>query len=297
MNYITNNLMFVSMIGKALKNIHTKPSVKKFAKCSIQVMSDIHFEFTDINALENTTYFKPTARNLIVAGDVGYPHTAEYNKFFEYAAKNWTNVLYVIGNHEYYNSKSKNSVWEPVNKVDIDKQIKKVIDKYPNVHLLDNSKIVIDGVEFIGSTLWSQPLSTNSFNDFVLIYHENQPITKQIVKEWNEISVKFIEESLNEVNGAQKCVITHFMPLQNADIPNTKYDIDPLYDSYFGNYLYNLIKKANVWVSGHTHQSFNFVPKNTNTLWICNPYGYPHEQPHIDHDNMIIDIDANIKSN
>jgi hypothetical protein len=282
--------MFVSMIGKALKDIHKTPVVNKIVKRSIQIMSDVHLEFNGSDILKIKKYFKPCAKNLIVAGDVGYPNTREYSEFFKYVSENWKNVLYVTGNHEYYDPNTGYSVRAPMNKLDIDKQIETIVDMYPNVYLLNNDKIVIDDIEYIGSTLWSQPLETRGFTDFSLIYHNDEPLTKEIVKQWNVDAVNFIRSSLDEHNDKKKCVITHFMPLQNLDIPNTKYDINQRIDSYFGNYLYDLIKEPDLWISGHTHQSFDFEPKNTNTRWVCYPYGYPREQPNIEHDAAVIEL-------
>jgi predicted phosphodiesterase len=239
-------------------------------------MSDIHLEFNKANILKKP-YFKPMASVLIVAGDVGYPTSHIFDDFFKFASNNWENVIYVSGNHEYYNV---NSSSNPHNKNTIDQMIKKIIDKYSNVHWLDNSSIIIDNIEYIGSTLWSHPIKEDGLNDFMAIYHNDRPLSRDIMRLWNGEAIRAITKLIDTNNNndvTHKCVVTHFMPMQNKDIPNSIYGCDPILDSYFGNKLYELIKKVDVWISGHTHQPFQFTPDGTQTLCLCHPYGYPYE--------------------
>ena len=88
----------------------------------IQVYSDLHLEFYD-------TFPKliPTAKYLILAGDIGIINETFFSEFIQYVSKNWIKVFYILGNHEYYKHKDCNKVFQ---------QYKDFFKKYENVILL-----------------------------------------------------------------------------------------------------------------------------------------------------------------
>jgi len=55
----------------------------------------------------------------------------------------WKPIIYICGNHEFYG-----------NDISVTKEIAAAAAD-TNIHFLDNGSIVIDGVRFIGSTLWA----------------------------------------------------------------------------------------------------------------------------------------------
>ncbi len=108
----------------------------------IQLLSDTHWEYLgdeyDLPDIEPTN-----ADVIVLAGDIhnGYLGIIWAAKQMERLN---TPVIYVAGNHEYYT-------------FDIDslhRDLKKVAKIY-GVHYLQNDSIVIDGVRFLGSTLWT----------------------------------------------------------------------------------------------------------------------------------------------
>lgn len=99
------------------------------------ILSDLHLEFA---------LFQPAETDhdvVILAGDIGVgPETiAEAAHLF--AGKP---IIFVPGNHEYYNTVLNECAEIMRNKA-----------KGLGVHFLDNDEVVIDGVRFIGSTLWT----------------------------------------------------------------------------------------------------------------------------------------------
>jgi predicted phosphodiesterase len=239
-----------------------------------QIISDIHLE---TNQLKIFNDLKPVADYLILAGDISPVTDKNLINFLDYISLNWKKILYVTGNHEYYDKTG------ALNKEQIDTIIEDIVSKYDNIYFLNNSSVIIENVEFIGSTLWSSPIKTDDLHDFQKnIFDNDLPVTLEIIRKWNQQCIKYLTLKLNKNNQSKdnqfnkKCIITHFMPLQNKDIPNSKYPTNKTVDSYFGNELYHLFSKADVWISGHTHQTFNF--KFDNTPWLCNPYGNLNEK-------------------
>lgn len=249
----------------------------------VQIISDVHLETNGLDILHT---FKPVADYLILAGDIGNPTDDNYDILLKFVSENWKHIFYVTGNHEYYDSTG------IMNKQKLDGLIETLIDNYSNIYWLNNSSIIINNVKFIGSTLWSSPLNVNGLNDFYKnIYDEDVPVTLETFCQWNQNCIQYLTSELDsnspdDIKYNSTCVITHFLPLQNKDIPNTKYANDEVLDSYFGNKLYHLMPKTDVWVSGHTHQKFNL--EILGTKWICNPVGHRNEK--IEYTNETIDI-------
>ena len=120
----------------------------------IQVFSDIHLEFGGRLPEQN-----PAADVIVIAGDTV---PVEGNRkimlwqdiYFKYG-QGKTPIIYVLGNHEFYGG----------NLTDIRKWSKVMCDKY-GFHLLDPGSVVIDGVRFIGGTLWTDWRLNGIADDF-----------------------------------------------------------------------------------------------------------------------------------
>jgi len=108
----------------------------------IALASDLHLEFGPI-VLENTE----NADVLILSGDicVATKFGPDADALFQGASKAFPYVLYVMGNHEHYNGDYATSK----------SRLKAVLERYPNIYLLDKEAIIINGVTFYGGTLWT----------------------------------------------------------------------------------------------------------------------------------------------
>lgn len=105
----------------------------------IHLLSDIH--------LESGPYELPPDLEcdvIVAAGDIGVgTQGVEWLKTLNKP------VVYVCGNHEYWSSHDK-----PVDMFQIQRDIRKAAEG-SNVHYLENETVTIDGVQFIGATLWT----------------------------------------------------------------------------------------------------------------------------------------------
>ena len=101
----------------------------------LHILSDVHVEFGPYDAPETD------ADVVVLAGDI---HVGRNG--FDWAREQFPNkpVLYVLGNHEYYG-----------------KALPKFADKLrelaegTNVHILEQDSLTLDGVTFLGCTLWT----------------------------------------------------------------------------------------------------------------------------------------------
>lgn len=254
-------------------------------KIPIQIISDLHTEFSKINGQFIKPLIKPLAKYLFVAGDIGNlstPTTSHnINLFFDHISKGWTKCFYITGNHEYYH--------DTKTKDQLDLEYQNLLKKYPNIYFLNfhnqpiNIQLDNQSVQIIGRTLWSQPTDVSGIADFTRInIDQNQPVSPTQFHQWHHDDVDFLTQELNKPRDTtvKRIVMTHFLPLTNLEIPNSKYGQSYnkfLY--YFGNNLNDIFYKSDVWISGHTHESFDMTKtyNNDTTRWICNPGGYPSE--------------------
>lgn len=231
----------------------------------ISYCSDLHLELGNIN-LNNTM----NSDVLILAGDITTTISLKKNIiFFENVSKEFENVIYVMGNHEHYGS----------NFQDTKKILLETLDKFPNIHLLDNETIMVDKTQFIGSTLWTnlngndpstKILLPKEMNDFRLIRYNNNKIN---VNDWldeHQKSIIFLKNEMDSIY--RKVVVTHFLP-SPLSIPE-RYKNYYIINGGFASNLNDLIYDSDVyyWIHGHTHDKADYFINNTRVL--CNPRGY-----------------------
>lgn len=226
----------------------------------IRLLSDLHQEF-----FEDRLLYEPLGEDvLVIAGDlsVGGPNTISALKRF---SQKVANVVYVTGNHEYYNH----------NMAEVDDYIHR-FTVGTNIHFLNPGNVHIDGVTFIGGTLWSNfaedyisKISCNrAINDFRTIKGFNTDKCASLYTE----HAKFIKEAYEKLPG-KKVIVTHFLP-DRACIAE-QYRGTDLVNNYFANNLGEWIcdlKDTPYWLFGHTHDNVDITIGDTRC--IANPYGY-----------------------
>jgi Icc-related predicted phosphoesterase len=159
----------------------------------VALASDVHLEFGPLQ-LKN----EEGADVLILSGDIctakdfdtvaaaygDMPHSnkaARYVDFFRNCSREFKHVVYVIGNHEHYNYDFKHTA----------NDLKRYINdlKLDNVYLLDNEYKEIEGVGFIGGTMWTNmnnrdPLTLfhikSMMNDFRCVKNSNKSVYRTV---------------------------------------------------------------------------------------------------------------------
>jgi predicted phosphodiesterase len=233
----------------------------------IFVISDIHSEFYEDDEerlLSNLPKIK--TKFCILAGDVGNVTTQpkllksvllDLKTRHEY-------VLMVPGNHEYYECKyDRDSVLF---------KLREICDETKTI-LLFRSNIVIEGINFIGATLWSaiDDYGASSINDFSSVFKHKVDYLEAFIDDYRFIK-QALYENIGNVNPT--VVITHHLPTVRLIHPRFKKD--PI-NSAFASEILDLLPTRNIryWFCGHTHEFGQC--KYGDTQIICNPVGYPGE--------------------
>ena len=155
----------------------------------LALASDVHLEFSGL-ALKNTE----NADVLILAGDICVARDFEladknlftekgranrYLEFFEQASKEFSQVCYVMGNHEHYSGDFKYTYGI----------LKRALQHLPNVHLLEKETFDIGDITIIGATLWTDmndndPTTLQAMpkmmNDFFGVDNSNIMVSRQV---------------------------------------------------------------------------------------------------------------------
>jgi Icc-related predicted phosphoesterase len=242
----------------------------------IQIMSDIHSEFhKDKGKCFVQSLDSSSVDVLILAGDVCVLRNASKN-IMEFLSEKYKNskILWVLGNHAYYNGRFEDGL----------RRARKIADSFNNIFLLENEIVEIKGKRFLGSTLWFEDFPTNllhewSFSDFKCINGFRRNVYKQ-----NRKSIEFFRREMREGDIA----ITHHLPSYKC--VNSFYKGSSL-NCFFVCKMDSFIldKKPSHWIFGHTHSSCDLMLGNTRM--IANPFGYiNYDLNHKFNDNLIIDL-------
>lgn len=228
----------------------------------IHILSDLHLEFSNLPP--------PSAHSdvVILAGDIWKKEHG-----IHWARATWpdSEIIYVAGNHEFYGSERKSVLGKL-----------RSAAKEKAIHFLENDEIIINNTRFLGCTLWTDfqlygaemaEISTRAgqynLNDFRLIKEGDALFTPRDSIQLFQESVSWLKNKLTSADKQKTVVITHHLP-SSASI-SEKYANDPLNPCFASNIDY-LFGMTDVWIHGHTHDSFDYIEKNTRV--ICNPRGY-----------------------
>jgi predicted phosphodiesterase len=275
----------------------------------IALCSDLHLEFGPIS-LQNTE----NAEVLILSGDIlvaddlrplgdatglmvnGRNRSEMYHKFFQECSERFPNVIYIMGNHEYYHG-------DFATGLDI---IRERLSYLENVFIMERQTMVIEDVTFIAGTLWTdmnkedpntlygikgymndyriiKDSRTNTETEIWMFNENNEPYTgkQKLPSKWSpEASVvehKLMLDTIKatvESNASNKyVVIGHHAPSKLSTKP--KYQKDVMVNGAYSSDLSEFIldhPQIKVWTHGHTHDVFDYMIGSTRIL--CNPRGY-----------------------
>jgi predicted phosphodiesterase len=252
----------------------------------LNILSDLHLGFGAMDWPVND------ADVVVLAGDISRPREAA-----AWALRIDKPVLYVLGNHEFYGSSIDGAADE----------LKRLCAR-TQVHVLDNSEVVIGKVRFLGTTLWT---------DFEL-FGDLEPRAaamdeaRRLLRDFSRIRAsedstdlftpnhsvslfkrhaEWLDHRLASVHAGPTVVITHHAPSLQSIHPRFA---DSLLNASFVSDVQHLLgaDRASLWIHGHTHDSFDYRVKGTRV--VCNPRGYAragvNENPLFD-PNFIVEVD------
>ncbi len=239
----------------------------------IRVLSDLHIDF-------GGGPVPPGAGEdlVVLAGDV-----CEGVAGIEWAVQAFprTPIVFVPGNHEYYEAEMTACLDE----------IRAAATRLApgRLHVLDRQAVVIDGIRFIGATLWTDYRLFGGTQDAV---RAAMDYSRPILLDYRRILVKaetggdryltpedtvrlhgparqYVTLALASGDPARTVVVTHHGPHPRSVAPQFATDLT---SAGFISDLGPLMGRAAVWIHGHTHVSFDYGQAGTRI--VCNPRGY-----------------------
>jgi predicted phosphodiesterase len=243
------------------------------------IYSDLHLEFSPFNPAPEVV---DAADVIVLAGDIGkgMRGTRSAQEWFDNKS-----VIYVAGNHEFYGHDRK---------IAIDNM--RADCAGTNVHFLDRDEITLDGVRFLGATLWTDfdllakgriverrvalTDARRGLNDFRLIEEGNakdnhRRFTPEDSIREHKLSRAWLAQQLSVPHDGPTVVVTHHAPSGRSGAMQYQGDaLSPCFasalplDEFFG--------KAALWIHGHMHNTSDY--QHAGTRVVCNPRGYPRSR-------------------
>ena len=249
-----------------------------------RLLSDLHLEFGDWDI---PPHADDADTVLILAGDI---HTRgrvvlpgcldvtnkmqKVESYVERYAERFKAIIVILGNHDYWGGSLER----------IPQKIKEYIASkgWSNVHLLENDVIKIDGITYIGATLWTDMNKGDpraryedmqSANNYKKIkFKVTRKVTSEVLELTHLKSKRFIEDYCEKYPDETKVLITHQSPLLESwtaaypDLPVEWGDVSD------GAEWVAKLSGVDVICHGHLHKSLSY--KLNEKKVFCMPRGY-----------------------
>jgi predicted phosphodiesterase len=235
----------------------------------LHVLSDLHLGF---GAMAPP---RADADVVVLAGDIARPCEA-----IAWALGFDRPVVYVPGNHEFYGGSIDGTLDE----------LRRLARGTP-VHVLAEDELVVDGVRFLGATLWTDfglfddhdreaaavAEASRLLRDFSRIRRaaaEDALFTPADSMRLFERHAAWLRTRLEAAHAGPTVVVTHHAPSPRSIHPRFE---GSLLNACFVSRAEDLLgaDKAALWIHGHTHDSFDYVLSGTRV--VCNPRGYARD--------------------
>jgi predicted phosphodiesterase len=263
----------------------------------IQLCSDLHLEFSDINITnEDNADVLILSGDIMIAQDLHEHHAADFNpyssgaladlsrklqrvarfrNFLERCSVQFPHVVYVMGNHEFYHGKFYASI----------DHMREEVAKFDNIYLLENDTKVINDVVFVGATLWTNmnkhdPMTMHAvkdmMNDFRTIRNDRREYAAMSPRDVvlrHTHTLDYFRARLSEHKDKKCVVVGHHSPSFKSVHESRRSQIlmNGAYHSDLSEFILDHPQIA-LWTHGHTHHPFDYVIGETRV--VCNPRGY-----------------------
>jgi Icc-related predicted phosphoesterase len=251
------------------------------------LLSDLHLELSDIEIPEQVDFDVA-----VLAGDILWPG----QRLHEWVARSPAlrrarAVVAVSGNHEYFDSVLQQEA------VAMQRGARALA--VPPLHLLDAAQVVIDGVRFLGCTLWTDfelhidtvdgPVSdrergidkaSRAMADYRSIgwcdaavpgtLPAPRKLTPHDTLRMHVAQRRWLQQRLDEPFGGPTVVVTHHGPHRGSLAP--RFAADWVSTAYLSELPARFFEVPVLWVHGHTHSSHDYLVGGCRVL--CNPRGY-----------------------
>lgn len=243
----------------------------------IQFASDLHYEFLEKQFPEHRIITPAAADVLVIAGDI-HRGTMAIQIFADWPVP----VIYVHGNHEAYYEQYEDLLAELRTQA-----------QGSNVHFLENDELVLNGVRFLGCCLWTDyqltpfdPAEAMQAAEKFLPDHkvistrrggdgsennegDEHSFPAQKAQQLHAASRAWLEQRLAEDFEGATVVVSHHGPHPKSVHQRFAGSI---INAAFVSDLTPLMGRADLWIHGHVHNSFDYTVAGTRI--VTNPRGY-----------------------
>lgn len=193
-------------------------------------------------------------------------------------------IVQIAGNHEFYDHEY-GAALEAI----------RAAARQSGVHFLENDEVVIDGVRFLGCTLWTdyrvfeapgrepsmdarQAIEAtrrmNPDHHAIRVGAEGRAFAAADSVRLHEVSRDWLTASLARPFHGPTVVVTHHLPSWRS--------VHPAFARWASNAAFvsnvdPLLERSDYWIHGHTHASFRYRAGRSELA--CNPRGYPVAAP------------------
>lgn len=259
----------------------------------IAVASDLHLEFSDL-VIENPE----GADVLVLAGDIFiaqdlHDHPEEriaastsklshrqlrarqFRKFIKTCSENFPKVIAIAGNHEFYDGKWAGSI----------NDLRHEYGQFANVHFLERDCLELNGIIFVGGTLWTNlnkadSLTLLSVKDLIYDYKgiRNDEHGYSRLRPANTLSrhretLEYFSLIAKMNRDKKVVVISHHSPcsLSIHEQYKNQFILNGAYHSDLSEFILDN-DNINLWIHGHMHNFSDYLVGDTRV--VCNPRGY-----------------------
>lgn len=233
----------------------------------VHVLSDLHLEFAPFEP------FRVEADVVVLAGDT---HVGICGVEWAAAAFPETPVVYILGNHEFYGHTAPDMVGKLRTRA-----------AESTVHMLSDATLIVEGVRFLGATLWTDfrlfgssltaPIvAQQSMVDYrkIRVSPKYRKLVPADTALWHARTVRWLRDTVAAPFDGPTVVVTHHAPsLRSVAPPHAEDELSAAYASA----LDDLVESsgATYWIHGHTHHNARYEIGATTVL--SNQRGYPDE--------------------
>lgn len=254
-----------------------------------RLLSDLHLEFEDRTEDYTPIPLDDDAETvLILAGDIGVGLGAV--EFLQRMCDRFYQVVYILGNHEYYNNEANKLLkrWDafadteaPDNFIYLNDDWRLIAD--PNDPKAPKTRIVGGTLwtDFDGGDYFAMNAAQQGMNDFNCVkikegpsagggYRKRRWLPADAIRAHKK-TLFTITETVRVPHDGPTVVVTHHLP--HPLCIGAQFKGDRLNSAYMSNLDEHIEKyDIDVWCHGHTHDNVDVEVHGTRIL--CNPRGY-----------------------
>lgn len=246
----------------------------------IQIVSDLHLEFADINIQnQHNVDVLILSGDIMIASKVLKPESEygiRFRDFLKRVSFQFPHVVYVAGNHEFYND---GRFFDSID------WLRAACAAHENIYFLERDTKIIDDIVFVGGTLWTNmnkydPLTLHAIRDMMNDYRATvndkagfRRLKPADTVDRHRLTVEYIKHIVSEHKDKQCVVVGHHSPSFQSVHPMyaNEYIVNGAYHSDLTDMMLDH-PQIKLWTHGHTHHPFDYTIGECRV--VCNPRGY-----------------------